>query len=426
MNKMQLTTFDNGLRVASHNIEHANSLSLRILVKTGARDERSNEAGMAHMLEHMAFKGTDNRTAREIYLDIENIGGQMNAYTSQEETVYYLHLLNEHLDIGMDILCDIITNSNMPKQEIERERGVIIQEIGESLDSPEDVAYHMFAKATYGTHQLAKPILGSVDSVNGFTRAKIKGFMKKHYGSDRMIVAAAGAVDHDKLVRGIKERLGNVDKVTPLKRKTPKWHGDRCIDVRDNEMSNVFFGLPCMSATDDKKIALGLFSVMFGGGFTSRLFQEIRERRGLCYQVYCGSLNFSDTGVFYIYGGTSPDKVNEMLKVMAEQMYDAANKITPDELTRAKTQVRAARAMAQDSVMNRCAKLTSQLSMHGRLFTDKEIIDKIEAVSADDIQDVVSGMIKSGTPSLAVLGKDTEVMENEHLGRILLTGESSS
>ena len=422
MSRMRSTTFDDGLRVASFDIKHARSVSLRILVNTGSRDEGDGETGMAHMLEHMAFKGTRGRTARDIALEVENVGGRMNAYTDREHTAYYLRLLSEHLDLGTDILCDILTSSTMPKPEVERERGVIIQEIGEALDDPGDVAFEMFAKAAHGTHQLARPVLGTVESVRNFTRDQIKGFMTRHYGPGRMIVAAAGAVDHDRLVRGIRERLKGLGRVDAPMRGAPQWRAGRCVDVRESEMSHVFFGLPCMANRDNRRFALGLFSSMLGGGASSRLFQEVRERRGLCYQVYCQSSLLSDAGVFSLYGGTSHDRVNEMIRVMAEQMRDLANRVDPDELDRAKTRFRASMAMSQDSVTKRSGALASQLVIHDRLIDDEEILGEVDAVGADDVRDVASGMMEAGGPALAVLGQSADVMENECLGRLLGAG----
>ena len=197
MSRGILSELPNGLKVATRAMPQVQSLSVGIWVKAGARDERDSETGIAHMLEHMAFKGTKRRSACDIATEVENVGGYMNAHTSREETAYYLRLLPEYLDMGIDILADILTEPTMPDEEIERERGVIIQEIGQSLDTPDDIVFDMFAKASYGSHTLGRPILGSVDSVSGFSRENLQGFMNRHYGAGQMLVTAAGAVDHD-------------------------------------------------------------------------------------------------------------------------------------------------------------------------------------------------------------------------------------
>jgi len=218
----EVTRLDDGLRIASCNMPHASSVSLRIVVNAGSRDERDGETGMAHMLEHMAFKGTETRTAQDIAIEVDGVGGQMNAYTDREQTAYYVRVLREHIDVGLDILCDILTRSTMPADEIERERGVIIQEIGEALDDPGDVAFDMFATAAHGRHTLARPILGTTESVESFTRDQLCGFMDRHYGPGCMIVAAAGAVNHDDLVEGVRRRLGGLGAVKAPQREAPK------------------------------------------------------------------------------------------------------------------------------------------------------------------------------------------------------------
>ncbi|MGB0519348.1 MAG: M16 family metallopeptidase [Candidatus Puniceispirillaceae bacterium] len=210
MTRGDLTTLPGGLRVASRSLAQAQSLSVGIWVNAGARDERDNEMGIAHMLEHMAFKGTNRRSARDIATEVENVGGYMNAHTSREETAYYLRLLPEYLDMGIDILADILTEPTMPDDEIERERDVIIQEIGQSQDTPDDIVFDMFARASYGDHKLGRPILGSIDSVSGFSRDNLRGFMSRHYGAGQMLVTASGAVEHDDFVKRVEQRLGNL------------------------------------------------------------------------------------------------------------------------------------------------------------------------------------------------------------------------
>ncbi|MEK9925093.1 MAG: pitrilysin family protein, partial [Alphaproteobacteria bacterium] len=209
-----LTTLSNGLRVATRHMPHATSVSIGIWVNAGARDERPQEQGIAHMLEHMAFKGTTRRDAQAIATEVEDVGGYMNAHTSREETAYYLRLLPEHLPLAVDILADILTESTLPEIEIERERGVIIQEIGQSLDTPDDLVFDLFSKSAHQQHTLGRPILGTIESVSGFDRRDLGGFMTRHYGAGQMLVCAAGAIEHDDLARRVEERLGGLANAT--------------------------------------------------------------------------------------------------------------------------------------------------------------------------------------------------------------------
>ena len=270
MSRGILSELPNGLKVATRAMPQVQSLSVGIWVKAGARDERDSETGIAHMLEHMAFKGTKRRSARDIATEVENVGGYMNAHTSREETAYYLRLLPEYLDMGIDILADILTEPTMPDEEIERERGVIIQEIGQSLDTPDDIVFDMFAKASYGSHTLGRPILGSVDSVSGFSRENLQGFMNRHYGAGQMLVTAAGAVDHDDFTRRVDTRLGSLATAEDARRAEPEWQGDRHVETRDLEQTHLVIGLPSFGIRDERRYALMLLSTLFGGGMSSR------------------------------------------------------------------------------------------------------------------------------------------------------------
>ena len=278
--KAQLSHLPNGLRVATREMPHATTVSIGIWVNAGARDEAPHEQGIAHMLEHMAFKGTERRDAQTIATEVENVGGFMNAHTSREETAYYLRLLPEHLDLGIDILTDIVTQSTLPDVEIERERGVIIQEIGQSLDTPDDLVFDLFASACYDAHNLGRPILGTVNSVSRFQRADLNDFMHRFYGAKQMLVVASGAVQHDDIVRRIEACLGNLSNAQTASRTPPCWTAGRQIIERDLEQSHIVFGLPAKAATAPDRFALMALSTLYGGGMSSRLFQQVREQRG--------------------------------------------------------------------------------------------------------------------------------------------------
>ena len=256
----------NGLKIATRAMPHAATLSVGIWVNAGARDEGDHEQGIAHMLEHMAFKGTKRRDAQAIATEVENVGGFMNAHTSREETAYYLRLLPEHIDLGVDILADILTESTLPELEIERERGVIIQEIGQSLDTPDDLVFDLFSAACYDGHTLGRPILGTVDSVSAFRQQDLEAFLRRHYGAGQMLVCAAGSVDHDDLVQRIGARLCHIGNATSAIRHAASWTGGRKMVKRDLEQSHIVFGLPAKIDTMAERFSLMALSTLYGGG----------------------------------------------------------------------------------------------------------------------------------------------------------------
>ncbi len=419
MRRGTLTTLPSGLRIASRSLAQAQSLSVGIWVNAGARDERDSEMGIAHMLEHMAFKGTERRSARDIATEVENVGGYMNAHTSREETAYYLRLLPEYLDMGIDILADILTKPTMPDEEIERERGVIIQEIGQSQDTPDDIVFDMFARASYGDHTLGRPILGSIDSVSGFSRDNLRGFMSRHYGAGQMLVTASGAIEHDDFVRRVEQRLGHLATAKDTQRVSPDWLGGRHIEARDLEQTHIVIGLPSFGARDDRRFALMVLSTLFGGGMSSRLFQEVREKRGLCYSIFSFASMYSDSGHFGVYAGTSAEQADEMLTVTAQQLAELAAKVGEDEVSRAKAQLRASLVMARESVSGCGDALARQIMLFGAPVDDAELLDQIAAVDAETVRDVAADLIGGGQPAIAAIGPQSSIMENDRLAGLL-------
>ena len=422
MRRGTLTTLPSGLRVASRSLAQAQSLSVGIWVNAGARDERDSEMGIAHMLEHMAFKGTERRSARDIATEVENVGGYMNAHTSREETAYYLRLLPEYLDMGIDILADILTKPTMPDEEIERERGVIIQEIGQSQDTPDDIVFDMFARASYGNHTLGRPILGSIDSVSGFSRDNLRDFMSRHYGAGQMLVTASGAIEHDDFVKRVEQRLGHLATAEDTQRVLPDWLGGRHIEARDLEQTHIVIGLPSFGARDDRRFALMVLSTLFGGGMSSRLFQEVREKRGLCYSIFSFASMYSDSGHFGVYAGTSAEQADEMLTVTAQQLAELAAKVGEDEVSRAKAQLRASLVMARESVSGCGDALARQIMLFGAPVDDAELLDQIAAVDVETVRDVAADLIGGGQPAIAAIGPQSSIMENDRLAGLFVGG----
>ena len=421
-----LTELPNGLKVATRPMSQAKSLFVGVWVNAGARDERDSETGIAHMLEHMAFKGTKSRTARDIAIEVEDVGGFINAHTNREETAYHMRLLPEHLDMGIDILTDILTNPTMPENEIERERNVIIQEIGQALDEPDDLLHDLFARAAYGEHTLGRPILGSVDNIKSFSRDDLKGFMNRHYGAGQMLVVASGAVKHEDFVRRVEAKLGGLKNAENAERITPKWQGGRRIETRDHlEQMHIVVGLPAFGAHDKRRYALSLLSMMLGGGMSSRLFQEVRENRGLCYAIFSYTEHCSDSGYLSIYAGTSADQVNEMLEVTAAEIADLVDGVSADELERVKTQVRSSMVMSRESVQACGRSLANQIFLFGEPQDDSEILDKVAAVELADIKSVAADLINGGPPAIAAIGPKADIMSNETFADLLTKGKKA-
>ena len=415
----RLSYLTNGLRVATREMSNAATISVGIWVNAGARDETKNEQGIAHMLEHMAFKGTQRRTAQAIATEVENVGGFMNAHTSREETAYYLRLLPEHLDLGIDILTDILTHSTLPDIDIERERGVIIQEIGQSLDTPDDLVFDLFASACYGDHSLGRPILGTVDSVSRFKQADLSGFMNRFYGAEHMLVVASGSVKHDDIVEKIMPRLGSLASVDNAKRNSPLWNAGRHVMERDLEQAHIVFGLPASTATAPERFSLMALSTLYGGGMSSRLFQQVREKRGLCYSIFSFASLYSDCGYFSVYAGTSANQVNEMLSVVADELAKLGKNVLPDEVTRAKAQLRASLLMSRESVSNCCDALARQIMLFGEPHDDLDLLDAIENVDEVSISEMAAKLISKNMPALACVGPPTSIIENSELAERL-------
>lgn len=410
-----VTVLGNGLKIATRAMPHTATLSVGIWVNAGARDEGDNEQGIAHMLEHMAFKGTKRRDAQTIATEVENVGGYMNAHTSREETAYYLRLLPEHLDLGVDILADILTESTLPELEIERERGVIIQEIGQSLDTPDDLVFDLFAAACYEGHTLGRPILGTVDSVSAFQQQDLDAFLRRHYGAGQMLVCAAGAVDHDDLVRRIEQRLGHIGNATSAVRHAAPWGGGRKLATRELEQSHIVFGLPAKIDTMADRFSLMALSTLYGGGMSSRLFQQVREKRGLCYSIFSFSQLHSDGGSFSVYAGTSAGQVDEMLSVCAAELASVAGGVGDDEVARAKAQIRANLLMSRESVSGCSDALARQIMLFGRPQFDAELLEAIDQIDAKQIATMAANLIAGGTPSIACVGPSSKVMSNADL-----------
>lgn len=420
----RITCRDSGLVVASTNMPHSSSMAIGIWLSVGSRDEHEGEHGIAHMLEHMAFKGTERRDAETIARQVEDIGGFINAHTSREETAYYIRLLPEHLDFALDMLVDILTQSTLPDAEIAREKGVIIQEIGQANDTPDDIVFDQFQSLCYPQHPVGRPILGTTASVNGFGRQDLAGFMNRYYGASNMILSAAGQVNHDDLMKhidAIEAKLINA--VDKPQRKAPIWPdktGNRQdILIRELEQTHMVFGWPVKPTNDHDRWVLRALSILYGGGMSSRLFQEVREKRGLCYSVFSFGQMQSDYGVFGVYAGTDADDGNELMTVAFDQLASLAKTTTEDELERAKAQMRSAILMGRESVMNICEMMPREWLRYGELKDADSYLEAINAIDRHDIEKI-SKTILAEYPVLAAIGDERTkaLMPSDQMDRL--------
>ncbi len=401
---VEITTLPNGLRVVSEAMDRLQTTSIGVWVGVGARAESVEQNGVSHMLEHMAFKGTTNRSARDIAEAIEDVGGHLNAYTSREQTAYYARVLGQDVPLAVDLLGDILQRSTFDPVELERERGVVIQEIGEVQDTPDDLVFDLLQEAAYPEQPVGRSILGTVETVSSFSRDSLSGYMGRHYAADSMVVAAAGKVDHKELVELAERQFGGLKPSVPQALSVAEYRGGEARCNRKFEQVHLTFGFPGVSFLDDRFFAMQVMSTILGDGMSSRLFQEVRENRGLAYSVYSFTAALADGGMFGIYAGTSPDQIGELVTVIAEEVRKMGDKIEPREFARARAQIKAGTLMALESSSSRLEQMARQLLMFGRVIPLEEIVARIDAVTPEAVTEMAGFLLTEGKPTMAAVG----------------------
>ncbi len=400
---VRITTLPSGLRVVSDHIPHVESAAVGVWVDVGARHEAAEVNGVAHLLEHMAFKGTATRSAQRIAEEIEAVGGSVNAYTSRENTAYYARVLKADVPLAVDILSDILQHSIFEESELERERAVIIQEIGQSFDTPEDLIFDQMQEVLYPDQPLGRPILGTEALIKTIPRADIAGYMKRNYTASGMVLAAAGNIDHAALVAQAETAFAEIGQGLPPEAAPARYAGGERYENRDLEQVHFTLGFDGVPYGDPDYYAANVFSYLLGGGMSSRLFQEIREKRGLVYSIYSFTSPYRDGGNFGIYAGTGETEVDELVPVLCDELQKVTAKIDAEELARTKAQMRAGLLMSLESTSSRCERLAQNMLIHGRVFSYQEIIDKIDAVDASAVMQVAQRMLRT-KPTVAALG----------------------
>jgi predicted Zn-dependent peptidase len=380
------------------------SASVGVWITAGGRHERVEQNGIAHFLEHMAFKGTERRSALQIAEAIEDVGGYINAYTSREMTAYYARVLTEDVPLALDVIADIVLNPVFDPREIEVERHVILQEIGQALDTPDDIIFDWLQEAAYPDQPMGRTILGPTERVRGFSRDDLKRFVGEHYGPDQMILAAAGAVDHDRIVALAGALFGGLKSLTrPGQEPAAFSGGERRVD---KQLEQVHFALAFEAPgyREDAVYTAQVLSTALGGGMSSRLFQKIREERGLCYSIFSQAGAYADTGLFTIYAGTSAEEVGELAGLTIDELKRSAEDMSEAEVARARAQMKAGMLMGLESPSSRAERLARLLAIWGRVPDVEEAVAKIDAVTVEAVRAHAVDMIEAGRTALALYG----------------------
>ena len=399
---VQTHRLKNGFRIVTENMPGLKSASVGIWVNAGGRHERIEQNGIAHFLEHMAFKGTSRRSSVQIAEAIEDVGGYINAYTSREMTAYYARVLADDVALALDVVSDIVLNPIFDPAEIEVERGVILSEIGQVLDTPDDIIFDWLQEVSYPDQPLGRSILGPEERVSNFQKQDLSTFVSENYSTNQMVLAAAGAVDHDEIVRQCEEIFGDLI----ARNQSPVLQGHFCggeiRQVKDLEQAHFALAFESPNYKNPDIYTAQIFSTAFGGGMSSRLFQEVREKRGLCYSIFASAGAYSDTGTMTIYSGTSGDKVAELANITVDELKRAAGDMSEAEVARARAQMKAGLLMGLESPSSRAERLARMMAIWDRIPSLDEVVSQIDGVTTEAVRNF-SGLMADGAPAAMAL-----------------------
>ncbi|MEQ9693758.1 pitrilysin family protein [Shimia sp. SDUM112013] len=408
-------TLSNGFRIVTEHMPGLESAALGIWVDAGGRHERPAQNGIAHFLEHMAFKGTTRRSALQIAEAIEDVGGYINAYTSREVTAFYARVLKGDVSLAMDVIADIVLNPVFDPAEIEVERGVILQEIGQALDTPDDVIFDWLQERAYPDQPIGRTILGAEDRVRGFSREDLAGFVAEHYRPEQMILSAAGGIDHDEIIRLAEDLFGHMAGGQDIAYEPARFQGGEYRTVKTLEQAHFALGFESPSYADPEIYTAQIYTSALGGGMSSRLFQEVREKRGLCYTIYAQTGAYADTGMTTIYAGTSGSQIGELAAITIDELKRAAEDMTAEEIARARMQMKAGLLMGLESPSNRAERQARMLSIWGRIPDLGETVERIDAVTDADVRKFAEHMAATARSALALYGPVQEAPTLEAL-----------
>ena len=401
-----------GLRIVTEEVPSVRSAAVGIWVNVGSRDEAPATAGASHFLEHLLFKGTTSRTALEISSSIESVGGEMNAFTSKEYTCFYARVIDTDLPMAIDVVSDLITSSIVTALDVDAERKVVLEEIAMRDDDPSDLVHDLFSDTYYGDTQIGRPILGTVDSIKGMSRSTVFNYYKKKYLPQDLVVAVAGNIKHKRVVAMVEQALSRdnfldvlaapvIRPNIPIKNTKQQSVG---LMFKKSEQAHMFYGMQGVARADDRRFAMGVLSAALGGGMSSRLFQEIREKRGLAYSVYAYAQQFAGSGVLGFYAGCNPTKAIEVVEIIRSVLSDVAdNGMTHEEIERAKGAVRGSLVLSQEDTGSRMSRIGKNEIVYGQVMDFDDILKAISRVSAEDIREIASEFLVK-TPTLALVG----------------------
>jgi len=399
-----VTKLKSGINVVTDTMAHLETASLGVWVNAGSRDERRDEHGISHFLEHMAFKGTRRRSARQIAEEIEAVGGDLNAATGAETTAYYARVLKPDVPLALDVLADILSEPAFDREELVREQNVIVQEIGAVADTPDDLIFEHLQDVAFPDQPLGRSILGTPKTVRSFDGAKLRDYLARNYRGPDMVVAAAGAVDHAAVVAEVERRFSSFNGPASPVPEPATFGGGSHVEKRELEQVHIALALAGVPQTDPTLYSLQAFTNVLGGGMSSRLFQEAREKRGLCYSIYSFHVAYSDVGMFGLYAGTDAADTSELMRLVVEEIADTAETLSEPEVSRAKAQMKAGLLMALESSGERIGQLARQMIIYGRPITIEELVAKVEAVTVENARAAGRALLRRGKLATAVLG----------------------
>lgn len=413
------TRLPNGLRVVTHRMATVETVSLGAWIDVGTRHERAEANGIAHMVEHMAFKGTGQRSARAIAEEIESVGGHLNAYTSREVTAFHATVLAGDERLALDIVADIVQHATLDSEELERERAVILREIGQSDDTPEDVVFDRFQQTAFPDQPVGRPTLGTPRMVGALGRGALVDYIARHYTADRIVVAAAGKIDHDGFARCVEDAFRSMESASASAVQPAVYTGGDSRDVRTLEQLHVVIGLEGIPQDDPDYYALAVFSTALGGGLSSRLFQDVREERGLVYSIYSFNSSYADSGLFGVYAGTGAESATEVVERVCANLTTMADDVTESELRRAKAQLKAGILMSLESTAARSEQIARHTLIFDRVLPTDEITQAVDAVDRESVVRI-SRRLRAGRPTISTLGPDAEIPGYEEIAGALL------
>ncbi len=411
---IKTSTLSNGIRIVTDFMPHIETASLGIWVNVGARCESRELNGASHFLEHMAFKGTKTRSANQIAYEIESLGGYLNAYTSRENTAYYVKMLKGDVEKGFEILSDILFNSVFDESEFEKERTVILQELYQSLDTPDDIVFDYFHQAAFGDSSFGRPILGTQETINSFTPCKIQDYMRNNYDTNKMVLSVSGNIDHENIVRLCEKYFSAISKTNTQNLEKAAYVGSDFRKKKDLEQAHLLLGFEGFSYGTPEYYASAVLSTILGGGMSSRLFQEVREKRGLVYSIFASTSAFKETGIFQIYASSGESTAQDVMPVICDVLQDVGKSLIQDEVQKAKTQLKASLMMALESSSGRAESKAMQLINFDRIVPISEIQEKIEAVNQEKIKEVLSSMLLT-VPTFTALGPIAKIESYESI-----------